>query len=149
MPNKPTDSEIVKALECCIDVNGANCHECPYDECCSYPKSTMLEDALDLINRLQAENDRKDKIFIDLLKTSSERADIISGLKAENERLKKGWKADAIRWIIADAKAEAYKEFAEKLKEIAISRYDAFDEQEYPSVKLTDLDNLLKELVGE
>ena len=42
-----------------------------------------LKNILDLINRLEAENDRKDKIYIDLLKTSSARADMINELQAE------------------------------------------------------------------
>ena len=76
--------------------------------------------------------------------------DLINRQKAEIERLKEVNNSFTdIGKLYSEIKAEAYEEFAEKLKEIAISRYDAFDEQEYPSVKLTDLDNLLKELVGE
>lgn len=55
MPNKPTDSEIIKALECC-DGSFDRCEECPLDNvnqnklrCWELEKS-----ALDLINRLQA-----------------------------------------------------------------------------------------------
>ena len=38
----------------------------------------------------------------------------INRLQAENERLKKGWKADI--QLTAEVKAEAYKEFAERLQ---------------------------------
>ena len=88
MPDKLTDSEIVKALECCT-TNGASCKDCPAfvkvdrSNCKKY-----FRGALDLINRLQAENDRKDKIYIDLLKTSSARVDVINELQAEKEVLK-------------------------------------------------------------
>ena len=42
------------------------------------------------------------------------------------------------------AKSEAYKEFAERMKEKAMQK---FDWNEY--VEVEDIDNLLKELVGE
>ena len=52
-----TDKEIIKALECCKrDFSMRNCLDCPYNKeksanCVSF----MIEDALDLINRQQAE----------------------------------------------------------------------------------------------
>ena len=87
---KPTDSEIVKALE---DLVKCNNNEIDCDNCSLsvfYPRcpEEIGELSFDLINRLQEEIARKDKIYIDLLKTSSERADIISSLQAENEMLK-------------------------------------------------------------
>ena len=129
--NKLTDNEIIKALECCI--KSSHFGECFDNKCplvsekgCEVGKETLYPYVLDLINRLQAENER---LTIRLRKAEHQLDD---AMKMYN--------------II---KAEAYKEFAERLKEIAISRYDAFDEQEYPFVRLTDLDNLLKKLVGE
>lgn len=105
MPDKKlTDAEIIKALECCAvyDPKLNECSKCPYDGECGTTKSNMPKDALDLINRLQDKN-----------KNLQERNVILKGLvdtqKAENERLKKGWRADVI--LTADAKAEAYKEF--------------------------------------
>ena len=121
MPGKLTDKEIVKALECCKS-DTTICNECPYDkigECIE----KMCADSIDLINRLQGENERWRKNCDDLYKEMSER------LKAElkiERRL---------------AKAEAYKEFAERVKKLPY----------YPSY--TNLhkavDNLLKELVGD
>ena len=115
-----TDNEIVKALECCILSDCSR--NCPlyyttlsYHQC----REATRKNALNLINRLQA----------------------------ENERLKKGWKADVI--LTANAKAEAYKEFAERLKEKITEEYNYFEEQEYPRARISDIDNLLKELVGE
>ena len=53
--NKLTDNEIIKALECCIEKG--KCNDCPcylpYGINCAYHKNKT---ALDLINRLQAEN---------------------------------------------------------------------------------------------
>ena len=140
MPDKKlTDNEIVKALEkrikdlpcihekyepacgmwCehlhkwCIDFNNKslkeNCSE--YKPCCSM---SLEKQILDLINRLQAENDRLARdVFTYKIRWA----------KAENRETK--------------AKAEAYKEFAERLKE------EHFLADEH------DIDNLLKELVGE
>lgn len=53
--HKFTDDEIIRALECCINPNGANCKECPYDICCTVVESIMLTDVLNLINRQKAE----------------------------------------------------------------------------------------------
>ena len=78
------------------------------------------------------------------VQTLKDTLDLINRLQKENERLKKGWKADAIRWIIADAKAEAYKEFAERLKENSIATFSFKG-----VVMVEEIDDLLKELVGE
>lgn len=126
---KLTDSEIIKALECCMDEMGCK-KGCP----CFDPKSknshcTAVGDngleklALDLINRIQAENER---------------------LKKANEMF------TDIGKLYSEIKAEAYKEFAERLKMRAINRYNEFEDyQEYPYATITHIDELLKELVGE
>ena len=122
MPDKLTDKEIVKALECCITNNyGAReCVECPLFSCDTC-KSDLCKYVLDLINRLQAENER-------LQQTVEDKGGLI---------------------LIDNAKAEAYKEFAERLKEKIIVEYNEYDEQEYPRARIKDIDNLLKEMVGE
>ena len=56
---KLTDEEVVKALEVCG--KDFECHNCPYvDECCERLDGSagLLIQALDLIHRLQAENER-------------------------------------------------------------------------------------------
>lgn len=60
MDKKPTDAEIVKALECCISDKDDVCLECPLQNDCfanADGNSEVKELALDLINRLQAENE--------------------------------------------------------------------------------------------
>lgn len=146
MDKKLTDSEIVKALECCIDTIGVNCGECPYCDNCVTDENTslMMTDALDLINRLQAEKDTMQHY--------------IDHLKAENERLKKSNEMFTdIGKMYSEIKIEAYKEFAELLHcqcESIINQphnenvrliswkvaYEEFDDK---------VDNLLKELVGD
>ena len=50
-----TDEEIIKALECCINDEGCDCENCPYnnDDDCLHRSG---EDLLDLIHRLQGQN---------------------------------------------------------------------------------------------
>lgn len=84
----------------------------------------MLRDTLDLINRQQAE---------------------IESLKNEcfclaNER---DAMADCLNEAVEEAKSEAYKEFAERLKRKAKKPYGNFYE---PTVFVEDIDNLLKEM---
>ena len=49
-----TEAKIMKALECCYN---AKCSECPYEIRCI---KIMVKDAIDLINRKNAENAEKD-----------------------------------------------------------------------------------------
>ena len=53
---KMTDEEIIKTLECCADSENYQCNKCPlYADC---EKTSIAENALDLINRQQAEIER-------------------------------------------------------------------------------------------
>ena len=89
-----TDKEIIKALECHTEME---CGNCPYDkglvEPCIAP---MVKDALDLINRQQAEIER---------------------LTDKNKRLGEG-----VSWLLNNENGielirdEAIKEFAEKVE---------------------------------
>ena len=117
-----TDNEIIKALNTCCGENG--CFGCPYTEnhSCRLLRNP-IKDALDLINRLQAENERLRNTLDDVL----DRQPLLV------ERSEKY------------AKAEAYKEFAERLKEKKLYNY----EWECNVVECDTIDNLLKELVGE
>lgn len=82
-------------------------------------------DVLDLINRLQAENNTL-KYQVNRLKKYDERRDI-----ALHSRL------------IAEARAEAIKEFADKLREKM--RNEVLHIHLYPK----DIDDMVKELIGE
>ena len=118
---KLTDSEIVKGLECCaVPLPHFKCNECP-----AWVNSHCIlknEDLIDLFNRLQEENE---KLNIRLRKTEHQFADI-----------------GKMHSVI---KAEAYKEFAERVK---MAFYYHFDEL-IPSIMADEINNLLKELVGE
>ena len=114
-----TDEQVIQALKRC------GCHtECCYcnsvEECGS--KRALAENCLDLINRKDAEIERLKEVTTNTINSSIE-----FGLDKGKE--------------IQKAKSEAYKEFAERLKEKAMQK---FDWNEY--IEVEDIDNLLKEL---
>ena len=118
---KITDEEIKSSLY--VIATTRNCNECKIRNCkwgtCNCSQITANA-ALDLINRQKAE--------IEKLKGST----IVSNIM-ESQRIKR------------EAKAEAYKEFAEIIKDKWFdNRYDS------PDVDFDDfISNLLKEMVGE
>lgn len=90
-----TEAEIMKALECCIDKD-YKCNECPlYVDC---EREVIAKHSLDLINRKNAENE----------KLSMEIDELI---------IAKDQLFDEAEALIKKARAEAIKEFAERLKE--------------------------------
>ena len=128
MSNKPTDSDIVKALEWLESKTKEYCEQCAYKngEVCDICVFDKIKLTLDLINRLQA------KVYR-LESKNSELEYDLSLLRQEREGI---------------VKAEAYKECIEKVKE----KYQIFENQAYainPYALHNFLDNLLKELVGE
>ncbi|MBR4973842.1 MAG: hypothetical protein IKY45_05210 [Clostridia bacterium] len=126
MPDKKlTDSEIVNLLELLLDKIRA--YECKN----IFINEASILDILDLINRLQAENERLKRAIKSSKETKQRlRAEIYVKKKLldiAEERFKK-------------IKTEAYKEFAERLKETNRS---------VSILRQGDIDNLLKEMVGE
>lgn len=139
-----TDNEIVKALECCGKLHIENidsfCNECIFKGkamCIGY----LCDNSIDLINRLQEENERLKNIlicFMDALGKVRKVDDIdeISLIPLMSE-LNKQYRAEL--------KAEAYKEFADELK----CRTHEISYNTMQVVNKDDINNLLKELVGE
>ena len=148
MPDKKlTDLEIVKALEWHLN-NENNCAECPLvviKNSTTYCVDVLLQNALDLINRLKEKNSN---LTSDL---TSLQNDLISA-KAEIERLTvladlgnvRANDYRAMRDKCKTAKAEAYKEFAERLKD-KYKPYVILGS----GVAEIEINNLLKELVGD
>lgn len=121
-----TDNEIKKGLECCGSPYN-RCLECPLCEMERVKCFTELTaNALDLINRLEAENVR---------------------VRAKVNHFQ--YLHDVFTTIPTNRiKTEAVKEFAERLKsnaytECSITRY------KYQVVQIEEIDNLVKEMVGE
>ena len=75
--------------------------------------------------------------FCEYLNKCAVLEETVNRQQATIERLQKGWKADVIE--TSNIKAEAIKEFAERLKEL----------HQMPLITSTDIDNLVKEMVGE
>ena len=120
-----TDNEIIKALECCPQ--HIMCGHCPFrnvENC----MSALYVDALDLINSQKAEIESKN----DLIHRQS---DVISEQKEKLESIY----------------SEATKEFAERLKESEgkITTMFLCRENITTYVPLENIDNLVKEMVGE
>lgn len=123
-----TDKEIIKALECCY-VAIEKCRECPYDKYTSGEGCfrTMYIDTINLINRLQAENER---LQTENLILSQKRANIFEIINA-----------------VERGRIRGIKEFAERLKEETNKVYYV------ESIALLNvheiINNLVKEMVGE
>lgn len=155
-----TDKEIKKALECCEIAYDQDCTECPL-----YPddgeiacREVLREEALDLITRQQAENENlKVKLqsmrgAANSLKMHYEEAQAeIESLKIFREYAKKranDYKTMRDKYL--NAKSEAVKEFAEKLKEKSeIVHLFSVHTGDHYMVDIDDIDNIAKEMVGE
>lgn len=119
-----TDSEIVKALECCVCADGvSSCGDCPRLDA-SFGANTaqctegLIGDALDLINRQQAEIERLNK---------------------EVDRL-----SQLVLYHDGDV-VDAVKEFAEAVDKL---KYPNAHELRGFVIYCDDFDNLVKERLG-
>lgn len=125
---KFTDEEIKSSLE--VIATTRNCIECKIRNCkwgtCNCSQITANA-ALDLINRQKAE--------IEKLKGST----IVSNIM-ESKRIKR------------EAKAEAYKEFADRIRQVIVlnNTHDGYlvHDIDYNCL-MEDIDDVLKELVGD
>lgn len=129
------DSEIIKALTTSSDPNNLNCQ----------PTTKLCKNALDLINRQQAEIDTMKDTMAKLLNTL-ERANKY-GLGAD-ERI------EQLKIELEKAKSEAVREFAERLKAEDFDRcidviYDGSGEVKRTEIRRVlfnkQIDNLVKE----
>ncbi len=141
---KLTDEEIIRAQECCYLYPHKFTNECRECEIANIVKDMedktcqefLAEQTLDLINRQKAEIDKLNNL-ID--KTNEQRGRVINAITRINE-----------------VKFEAYKEFAERLKDIDMYQ---FIEEYYENAELCyevrddlfkeHIDNIIKEMVGE
>ena len=118
-----TDKEVIKALELCANLE--ECKDCPMANMQKYDTDTcehqIMLYALDLINRQKAEIERLNK-----------EVDRLSQCVMYHD----GYIVDAI------------KEFAERLKEKS-KQGKGYLGNVYHSVNVAEIDNLLKEMVGD
>ncbi|MBO5463772.1 MAG: hypothetical protein J6A49_10730 [Clostridia bacterium] len=131
-----TDKEIIKALECCADL--FDCIDCPCKEFCG-DLGKLQQNALDLINRQQAEKEVMQK-YIDCLKSENHDYNhATEQLAKENRQLQA--EIERLLQKLQQPQTEAIKEFAERLKE-EMRKYCG-------EITEDDIDNLIKEMVGE
>lgn len=145
MPDKKlTDSDIKEVLDMVKAKTDRYCQECSYNDIkvCDICIFSKMKIVLDLINRLQEEKEA-------LINGQETLQKYIADLQAENENYSKNnqqMTSDilALYKALKTAKTSAYKEFAERLKENSIATFSFKG-----VVMVEEIDNLLKELVGE
>lgn len=143
-----TYEKIIKAIKACVEIE--DCSQCPYknnnllDTSCF---SKLFKETLDLINHQRAEIERLKKIGTE--------ADNFARAIC-NERMLKGKPVadyEDLQEYIKKAKAEAIKEFAERLKEESSIECDVsmgFGRPCYEdAIPIIAVDNLVKEMVGD
>ena len=142
-----TYNEIIKTLECLCGV-GDSCAECAYHKKYRFAecRKQVAKDALDLITRQQTENKRLEKEvnlvsiqFQDLQERYEEAQTEIEMLKIENQAFLAA--ANSYKLHYNEAITEAIKEFAVRLK--------CGVPQETGVIRCSDIDNLVKEMVGD
>lgn len=129
-----TDEEIIEALDLCTQQNGSiPCYDCP---CWNYGEQKCegidYTAILDLINRQKVEIERLKECPKCVYEYDGEVMEYCVQGPCSNFK------------TVEQIKVEAYKEFAERLKENAITK---FDWNEY--IDIEEIDTLLKEMVGE
>lgn len=126
---KLTEEQIIKAMQCVIG-NGVSCSECEYQKVLPFPSCRRMcaEQALDLINRKNAEIER---------------------LQNRNKFLEIEYKNQGnLFWArVQTSNLEAIKDFAERLKDIAVT--DSAFINETPFVFVPAIERLVKEMTGE
>ena len=144
-----TNNEIIKTLEGAI-LNAKRCDSKVWSI-----EIYKLENALDLINRLQAEKEElvgnNDKLKAEIERLTNAYKQCAWERDVFAEDIKQEIKKDCsyLMLDIKNIKAEAYKEFTEKLKEFMHNKFKALDEYEFEYITERDIDNLLKETEGK
>jgi FtsZ-binding cell division protein ZapB len=126
-----TGAEIIKAMECCIDIGINACDDCPFQERCVTGEFIETE-AIDLINTQKAEIEKL-KEQVNLWQEEA------GSVGCANEWLKA---------YLKNVKAEAIKEFAKRLKANS-SSFQMYGEPAHYIVTIDGIDYLVKEMVGE
>ena len=143
-----TDNEIIKALEC-ISGKVIFCKNCAYNKSDGSSYAYMeraAKDALDLINRYQAENERlKEKSITDDKLLNDRVQEAVNAVSKANQKY-----VDALEKAFNDrtaelktAKAEAIKEFADKVIDLVYEADDIYSINEW------QIRDLVKEMVGD
>ena len=128
-----TDEQIVKALECCGNMNECK-KECPLDDLGGIDKCihTLMLNALALIKRQQAEIESLEADYENVYKQAT--ADILASIADGGT---------SCEWCIDKHRTEAVREFAVKYKTEVTNRYEDIA---YKDLFFGVIDNLVKEM---
>ena len=146
MTDKLTDNEIIKALEEYVKEN-----EFEYFHSNTMGEYPLIRKAFNFINRLQAQNKDLAETVHNLTLEKDALFDKAEELKAEAERLNvliktKNKLIEGLDQSISYAYDRAIEEFAERLKERI---YKGGVHHSVEDEFICDIDNLVKEMVGE
>lgn len=143
-----TDNEIIKTLGCCIKDN-EDCWDCPLQnkwDC----HNALKNNALELINRQKTEIEEYKKANILIAQQRDGRDKDIAELEAAIETLETN--NHSLCMTLANRarteRAEAIKEFAERLKEKS-QRYPYYEYGLVRAVPTDEIDNLVKEMTSK
>ena len=126
-----TDNEIITALE-----NEVKSTEYVDSDYCDGVDLTLIKSALDLINRQKAEIERLKECPKCIYEYDGKTTEYCVQGPCSNFK------------TVEQIKSEAYREFAERLKEKKQEVFTAVNDSSY-AVTVYKIDNLLKEMVGE
>ena len=130
--NSEKVKEIKKALEGCANCNGqSSCKDCPIVEKCYEDENLMPRLALTLINELEKENGELKKHITEVKKG------IINIARERNKK-------DELASKFIDSYNDSLKQFAEKVKEKALSHCKTINCYELKFIEET-IDELLRE----
>lgn len=140
--NKLKDNEIIKAFKRITEYQGF-----------TLSASKTLKSTLDLINRLQAQNEDLAETVHNLTLEKDALFDKLEELKAEVEKLNaliktKNKLIKGLDQSISYAYDRAIEEFAERLKEKSFQSFGNYGITR-DVVEVCDIDNLVKEMVGD
>ena len=151
-----TDNEIIKALECCGDDEICFCSQCPLyiaDHDNDFCQEDLHRASLNLINRQKADKQslkydydnlqrQFDEIYQQFHYLSNVEIPYLYSFTEDKDK-----KLETIANILLRTKAEAYKEFAERLKE----HYDEYDDYDDIYVRhiRDDIDFTKNDMVGD
>ena len=134
------DEEIIKALECCIE--DEDCSHCPSIKEMPYCSNDIMVGAINLIKRQQVEIER----------LNSDNDEKFNQWNMLTEKTKQHY-ADLYNEAKDILKAEAVKEFAERLKNKIKTECNPYGKPTFDydtSIAIVRyIDNLVKEMVGE
>ena len=148
-----TDNEIIKALECCgkAFIN----HDCSFCNDCLFKgkalcQGFLLDNTIGFINRQKAEIERLQSVNADMQESLRLAAEANKDMQAEIEGLKSARRsALKVFQLHTEIRAEAIKEFAERLKiELELEDAETWFEI-YECGLIREIDNLVKEMIGD